>query len=223
MQYTLIDLGLIEYNKAYVFQRECVDKVKSGAASGFLVFCEHYPVFTLGRFAKEANLLVTEELARAKGADIIKTDRGGDITFHGPGQIITYPIFDLNRGRKDVHVFLRDLEEVVIRTLSDFGIYSFRSPGRTGAWTEQGKIASIGIGITKWITFHGLCLNVNADLKYFDMINPCGFSGIRTASMHEILKKCVDQGAVKEALAHNFSEVFDIDLGLKYSDNMAAI
>lgn len=212
MQCSIIDLGLTDYKRAYAFQKECVEELKSKRSGGFLIFTEHKPVFTLGRFAKRDNLLINEELARAGGIDIIKTDRGGDVTFHGPGQAVTYPIFNLTEIYRDVHRFLRDLEEAVILTMSEFKIASFRFKGRPGVWTDAGKISSVGIGISRWITYHGIAVNANVDLGYFKMIYPCGFKDIRVTSMKEILKKEVGSRLLKSRLSENFRRVFNLDI-----------
>ncbi|NQT90896.1 MAG: lipoyl(octanoyl) transferase LipB [Candidatus Omnitrophica bacterium] len=207
-----IDLGLTDFREAYKFQRQCLEEVKSGSSAGFLLFTEHRPVFTMGRFAKRDNLLIDEETAKARGIDIVKTDRGGDITFHGPGQMVAYPVFDLKKGIKDVHRFLSMLEDVAISCLKEFGIPSHRIKGRTGAWTDKGKIASIGIGVSKWVTFHGIAINANVDLDYFNMINPCGFKDIKVTSMKEMLGKEIDLPLLKDRLIKQFQHHFNIEL-----------
>lgn len=212
MQCISIDLGLTDYKQARAFQKECVDGVKSKVAEGFLIFTEHKPVFTLGRFAKWDNLLIDVETAESYGVEIIKTDRGGDITFHGPGQLLVYPILNLTDNRRDVHSFLRDLEEIVIRALAEFNVFSYRFNGRTGVWTKKGKIASIGIGISRWVTYHGIAINANVDLRYFEMIYPCGFKDIKVTSIKDILKKEIDSDILKCKLTRHFCDVFNLTI-----------
>ncbi|NQT94869.1 MAG: lipoyl(octanoyl) transferase LipB [Candidatus Omnitrophica bacterium] len=210
MSYRCIDLGLTSYRSAYDFQKQCVEEVKSGSVDGFLLLTEHNPVFTLGRFAQKENLLVGTEEAESKGIDVIETNRGGDITFHGPGQLVAYPIFNLSNHHKDVHRYLRELEKVAIGTLADFGLEAFSVKARTGCWMKNGKIASIGIGISRWVTYHGIAINANVDLKFFDMINPCGFKDIDVTSMKEMLGHDIDMEALKEKFIVNFSNIFNI-------------
>lgn len=212
MQYKVLDLGLIDYNKAYLIQKENLNLVKSGKCDGAIILGEHLPVFTIGRSASSDNFIISHDNVRSLGIDIVRTDRGGDITFHGPGQIVAYPIFNLNMHERDMHKFLRSIEEVVIDLLMCYGITSFRIAGRTGCWTRQGKIASMGIGASNWITYHGLALNANTELKYFDMINPCGYKDIKTTSMKEIMHKSVDMEGLKHNLLESFKKVFKIKL-----------
>jgi len=209
MGYKIIDLGLVSFDKAYCFQKEVLSSVKAREKSESLILAEHYPVFTIGRRGKQENILASTEKLNSRGIDIINTDRGGDITFHGPGQIVAYPIFDLTKRCKDMHKFLRDLEKVIILTLSDFCIDSFKVEGRTGCWTEKGKIASIGVAASGWVTYHGLALNANVDLSYFDMINPCGLKNISMTSMKQILCKEVDTEKLKKRLISRFGDVFE--------------
>lgn len=216
---TYIDLGLTDYRAAYIFQKQCVGEVKSKSSNGFLIFTEHKPVFTLGRFANGDNLLIGVKTAESYGIDIIKTDRGGDVTFHGPGQLLAYPILELSEGHRDVHRFLRALEEIIIRTLLEFGISSFRQKGRTGVWTEDGKISSIGIGISRWVSYHGLAVNANVDLRYFGMIHPCGFKDIKVTSMQDILKIEIDSDILKSRLTRQFCDVFNMTIVKKASLN----
>ncbi len=210
MGYKIIDLGLVSFDKAYCVQKEVLSSVKARESGESLILAEHYPVFTIGRLGKKENILAGAEKLNSRGIDIVNTDRGGDITFHGPGQIVAYPIFDLTKRCKDMHKFLRGVEEVIILTLSDYGIDSFRIKGRTGCWTDKGKIASIGVAASGWVTYHGLALNANVDLSYFDMINPCGFNNISMTSMQEILCEEVGMEKLKKGLISRFSDVFEI-------------
>jgi lipoyl(octanoyl) transferase len=210
MKFNIIDLGLVDYNKAYFFQKEIVSQVRKKEIAGAIIFSEHFPVFTVGRSGNKDNFILSADDIKARGINIIEADRGGDITFHGPGQIVGYPVFDLRGYYKDLHRYMRSLEDIIIRTLSCYGINSFKAEGRTGCWTKKGKIASIGIAATGWITYHGFALNVNMDLSYFDMINPCGFSDISMTSIKEMLGKEVDTNTVKSELIRDFEQVFSM-------------
>jgi lipoyl(octanoyl) transferase len=215
MKYSLIDLGLVDYKDAYIFQKNTLLKVRSGTMGGVLIFNEHRPVFTIGRSDKKNNLLVQPDALGLCGVDIIRVDRGGDITFHGPGQVVAYPVFDLRRHAKDLHKYLRDLEEVIIITLSKYDILSFRIKDRTGCWVQEGKIASIGISVSNWVTYHGFALNANVDLNYFNMINPCGLGDIKMVSMSSVLHQEIDLVQLKSRLVESFKEVF----GIQFSEN----
>jgi len=213
MPFKLFDLGLEDFQKARDFQEKTFQKVKNNKISGALIFCEHNPVITLGRSAKKENILTSpKELTRLK----IKThqiERGGDVTYHGPGQLCVYPIVNLRNYKKDINLYLRNLEKVIINTLSEFKIKSTRRKGLTGAWVKTKKIASIGIGIKNWITFHGIALNIKKDIiSNFSLIRPCGKDIIIT-SMEEILKEPLEVKRVKEVLTENFKKVFEITGG----------
>jgi lipoyl(octanoyl) transferase len=210
MKYSLIDLGLVDYKAAYAFQKKLHSQVRSGILDGALIFNEHRPVFTIGRSGKKNNFLLNRSVLDSCNADIINVDRGGDITFHGPGQIVAYPVFDLSRHTKDLHKYLRDLEEVIIIVLSKYDILSFRMKGRTGCWVEEGKIASIGISVSGWVTYHGLALNANIGLQYFNMINPCGLTDVKMVSMKSILHQEIDLTQLKSRLVEGFKEVFGV-------------
>jgi len=214
-----IDLGRMRYDEAYKAQRRYIAHVKAKREKEYLLFVEHENVFTLGRGADWNNLLVDKDQAQLSGIDIVETDRGGEITYHGPGQIVCYPILNMQAHYKDVHKYMFDLEEIVIRTLSKYGIASQRVDGRVGVWTETGKICSVGVGFTKWITYHGLALNANVDLKYFNMINPCGFKDINITSMKTILKKDIDTGKLKHSLMRNFSDLFNLEISQPIKEN----
>ena len=186
----------------------------------YLIFCEHNPVFTLGRSGKEANLLLNEEQLSLRGIEFFKTNRGGDITYHGPGQIVGYPIFDLDFFYQDVHRYVRDLEEVIIRALKDHGIEATRMEGLTGVWINDlktglsRKICAIGVHISRWVTLHGFALNVNTQLEYFNGIVPCGISDRNktVTSMQEELGTGVDMESVKRSLLKAFENIFEIEI-----------
>jgi lipoyl(octanoyl) transferase len=211
MNYKVLDLGVLDYTKAYAIQKENLSIVKSGNCDGVLILAEHLPVFTIGRSSIKNNFIIKQDNVQSLGADIVYTDRGGDITFHGPGQIVAYPVFNLNIHGKDMHKFLRNCEDVIIDAISTYDIRSFRVSGRTGVWTENGKIASIGIAASSWVTYHGLALNVNTELRFFDMINPCGYKNIKVTSMQEIMNQHIDENALKARLLRSFEKVFQIE------------
>ena len=178
---------------------------------------EHPPVFTLGKSGKMEHLLINEEILKAKGIDFIKTNRGGDITFHGPGQLVGYPILDLDNFFTDIHKYLRCLEEMIIKTLSDFGLNGARSDGETGVWLDLDtsfarKICAMGVRASRWVTMHGFALNINTDLSYFDYIIPCGIKGKAVTSIAKELKHEVDTTEVKEAILKHFSEIFGVEI-----------
>lgn len=212
MNYKVLDLGIIDYNKSYLIQKENLILVKSGNCDGVIIMAEHLPVFTIGRSSSSDNFLLSRDKIKSLGADIVYTDRGGDITFHGPGQLVAYPIFNLNMHGRDMHKFLRSIEDAIICLLAEYSIRSFRVPGRTGCWTDKGKIASIGIGASSWTSYHGMALNANTDLKFFDMINPCGYKDIKMTSMQEIIGQHIGMQTLKLRLLSSFEEIFKIKL-----------
>ncbi|HUU42200.1 MAG TPA: lipoyl synthase, partial [Planctomycetota bacterium] len=177
----------------------------------YLVLVEHPPVVTLGRRADRSNVRVSEDELRRRGFELHETARGGDVTYHGPGQIVGYPIIDLDRHRTGVREYLRLLEEVLIRTLAEFDIDGRRIDGLTGVWTDRGKVAAIGVAVRRWITYHGFALNVNTDLSHFRVITPCGISGRPVTSLAEILGREIDASAVRRVLEREFRAVFGFD------------
>lgn len=202
----IIDLGLIDYEEAYKIQKECVSKRRRGEIADTYILAEHPPVFTIGRSVKDDNLLVSEDFLAKKGIKALRVDRGGDITFHGPGQLVLYPILDLRPDKKDLHKYLRSLEAMAIKFLAGYGIDAFRVPEKTGAWVNSGKIASIGIGSSNWITFHGLSVNINVDLGYFSMINPCGLKGVEMVSVESVLGKSLYMSEARDKLVRIIDE-----------------
>jgi lipoate-protein ligase B len=201
----LHDLGVLDYRAARERQLEAVDARKQGACADTLFFVEHPHVITLGRAQQAlANVLAPGEV------DVISVERGGDVTYHGPGQIVAYPIIMLNEGERDLHRFLRNLEDGMIRTLARYGVVAGREPGKTGVWVEDRKIASIGIACRRWVTFHGLALNVTTDLSYFHRINPCGFqAGVMTSMARETGRDDLDMAEVKSHLAADLGAALD--------------
>ncbi len=204
-----IDLGRRDYRELWALQQRLVQRRQAGRIPDVLLFVEHPPTYTLGRGGKPEHLLVTEEELSRLGAVWVETDRGGDITYHGPGQIVGYPIVDLKQVDPDVHRYLRRLEEVLIRTLSGFGIVTHRKERLTGVWHREGKIAAIGVRISRWVTAHGFALNVSTELAYFNHIVPCGIVDRRVTSMEEALRKSVPLSSVKDSISREFGRGFD--------------
>ncbi len=200
------DLKHIDYFSAYKVQKETVLSVIAGE-NDVLILCEHDAVLTLGRIATEKNFLFTKEDIEKKGVTIARIDRGGEVTFHGPGQLVAYPIFNLNHQGRDLRVFLSKLEQVAIDFLKDFDIVAHRQEGQRGVWAGKDKIASIGVGVKKWVSFHGLAININTDLSYFSLIRPCGLDVLMT-SVASIKGKPVDFEKAKERLVYHFEQVF---------------
>lgn len=197
MQFRFFDLGLVEFKQAWDFQKEIFAKVKNNEFNAGLICCQHYPVITLGRSANRSHILINQNELTAKGISIYEIERGGDVTYHGPGQLVIYPILNLNYFKKDIDLFLRNLEGIVITLLAKFAIIAKRYRGLTGVWVERKKIASIGIAIKHWITFHGLAINIkNDDLENFSLIRPCGMD-IMMTSMETVLNKEVSINSVK--------------------------
>jgi lipoyl(octanoyl) transferase len=226
---SIVDLGLIPYAEAWELQKRVVAARKSGAIEDVLLFCEHPHVITLGRSGNRANLLASENVLRQKGVEFFETTRGGDITYHGPGQIVGYPILNLGAIRRDVVWYVRRLEEAMIRASADLGIDARREPGRTGIWVDTQerisaqssqsaqkreetaeKLAAIGIHISRWVTSHGFAYNVATDLRYFEMIVPCGIADRKATSLEKLLRRDVSLAEIKPLLAKHVGEVFGL-------------
>ncbi len=222
------DLGKMSYKDSWDLQQSIHDKMKEDKLSNrdstldyvpdhFLLMCEHNHVYTLGKSGSEDHLLYTEAQRKDEGIEYFKINRGGDITYHGPGQITCYPIFDLDDFFNDVHKYVRSLEEVVIRTIAHYGIEGQRYDGYTGVWVKNGqsmrKICAIGVHMSKWVTLHGLALNVNNDLSMYDGIIPCGITQAKTevTSMEKEVKSSIDFEEVKLKLKDEFAEVFEFE------------
>tara|TARA_B110000459_G_C16609757_1_gene495506 strand:- start:250 stop:942 length:693 start_codon:yes stop_codon:yes gene_type:complete len=222
------DLGHIDYKQAWDYQEKLFDQIiavkrqnireeTNLETQSYLLFCEHPHVYTLGKSGDEKNLLVNEEYLKSRGATFHKINRGGDITYHGPGQIVGYPILDLENFFTDIHKYLRFLEEAVILTLADYGIESGRSDGETGVWLESGtdnarKICALGVRSSRWVTMHGFAFNVNPDLDYFGNIIPCGIVDKSVTSMEQELGKKVDIQEVRDKLKVHLATIFEMTL-----------
>jgi lipoyl(octanoyl) transferase len=190
-------------------QAEHVTARQAGRSHDTLLLLEHDPVFTLGRNARHENVLLPDESLRARGFEVVETGRGGDVTYHGPGQLVAYPILDLSPDRRDVHRYVRDLEEVMIRTCADYGVIATRIEGLSGAWVGDSKIGAIGVRIARWVTSHGIALNVTTDLSAFRLIVPCGIRDHGVTSLERVLGRAIPLGAVMDRIQHHFAGVFE--------------
>lgn len=209
-QYKNFDLKTVDYQRAYAFQMERVQAALMYGEQS-LIFCEHPLVLTMGRLADEKHLLMSEAELVQRGVAVHHIDRGGEVTLHTAGQQVIYPILNLNTFKKDLHHYIHQLEEVVIDLLSQFDILAHRENQNTGVWVDSCKIASIGIGVKKWVTFHGIGLNVNTDLDTFKLIRPCGLD-VQMASMASVKKETISSDLVKERFMHSFNKVFEVSL-----------
>jgi lipoyl(octanoyl) transferase len=211
----VVDLGLIAYEDAFAVQRRIVAARKAGAVPDVLLLCEHPHVITLGRSGKRDHLLGSERLLEQMGVTFCETDRGGDITYHGPGQLVGYPILNLAGIRKDVVWYVRQIEEMMIRATAEFGIAAQRMEGKTGVWVETPgagaeKLAAIGVHISRWVTSHGFAYNVSTALRYFDLIVPCGIRDCRATSLEKLLGRAPDFAAASRKIAEHFGEIFGL-------------
>ena len=222
------DLGLIDYKKCWDYQEELFSEIlaikssnrkeeKTNKTNNYLLFCEHPHVYTLGKCGDEKNLLVNEEYLKSRGATFYKINRGGDITYHGPGQIVGYPILDLDNFFTDIHKYLRFLEEAIILTLKEYGLNGERSEGETGVWFDVGtekarKICAIGVKSSRWVTMHGFAFNVNADLSYYGNIIPCGIVDKQVTSLEKELGKKLDVEEVKSKLKLHLVHLFEMEI-----------
>ncbi len=224
------DLGVLSYDKSWEHQKRIFDNIvsqkinnrtlkKKIKTENYLLIVEHKPIYTIGKSGEISNLLLDDQELKLKGIDFKETNRGGDITFHGLGQIVGYPILDLDNFFTDIGLYLRTLEEVIISTIGFFGIKGFRIDGETGVWVKDEsnslkKICAFGIKASRWVTMHGFALNVNTDLTYFDNIVPCGISDKGVTSLQEILNQKISPKTVKEKLYENFARLFNAELSM---------
>lgn len=229
------DLGLRPYTESLTLQRALARARISGELDeDLLLLVEHPAVITLGRSSKDRHLLATPAMLEARGIELHEVERGGDVTFHGPGQLVGYPIIDLKRHKQDLHWYLRQVEEALIRALAPFGITGARSAGQTGVWSDGRKLASIGVHARDWVVWHGFALNVTTDLSFFDVIVPCGIAGVRMSSVEQemalrgdaALPSSIELGrAVRAQVVRGFSDVFSLEsteLDLAVLDRVAA-
>ncbi|MFQ5676060.1 MAG: lipoyl(octanoyl) transferase LipB [bacterium] len=211
-QGVLLKAGHLDYQAAWDLQKELFQRRLAGDIEDTLLLTEHPHTYTLGKSGHEENLVAEESALKARDIEVFRIDRGGDITYHGPGQIVGYPILDLHEHYLDVHRFLRDLEEVIIQTLAEYEIKAGRVEGLTGVWVEGAKVAAIGVKVTRWITMHGFAFNVNTDLSYFGNIVPCGISDKPVTSLERLLGRRLDFEEVLNVVCEKFGEVFGIEL-----------
>ncbi len=207
-------LGRTDYKEIWDLQTQLFELRAENKIPDILFLNEHNHVYTIGKSGNSHHLLATEEELRTTGADVYYNDRGGDITYHGPGQLVGYPILDLNKYYLDTHRYLRDLEEVMILTLKDFGITGTRAEGFTGVWVNGEKVAAIGVKVSRWITMHGFAFNVNTDLSYFDRIIPCGIFHKGVTSLQAVLNRTVDISEVNHSIIKNFEKVFGVKISI---------
>jgi lipoate-protein ligase B len=208
-----VELPAMEYRKAWNLQARLVNERKDKTIErDIILLLEHFPVFTLGNRGGFKNLNVSEDILKERGISLIHTERGGDITFHAPGQLVVYPIIDLRAARMSVTDYVENLEEIMIRTAADWGIKAVRNPLSRGVWVDNNKLGSIGIAIRRGICFHGMALNVNLSLEPFSWINPCGLDGIMVTSMEQVLSCEISMCQVREAVKSHIQEVFRAEL-----------
>ena len=211
-----IDLGLIGYAEANALQKRIVAARKAAAIEDVLLLCEHPHVITQGRNGKREHLLASEQVLRQKGVEYYETSRGGDITYHGPGQLVGYPILNLSAIRRDVVWYVRMLEEAMIRATAEFGITAGREPGKTGVWVKNShteeKLAAIGVHLSRWVTSHGFAYNVSTDLRYFDLIVPCGISDRKATSLEKLLGRNMVEKEVAPRIAKHLGKLFGLQM-----------
>jgi lipoyl(octanoyl) transferase len=213
----VVDLGFVEYRAAWELQRRIVAARKAGAVPDVLLLCEHPHVITLGRNGKLSNLRASHPVLRRMGVSFFETDRGGDITYHGPGQLVGYPILNLADIRRDVAWYMRSLEEAMIGATAELGVASHRVPGRTGVWVampdgqDEEKLAAIGVHLSRWVTSHGFAYNVSTDLRYFDLIVPCGIANKRATSLEKLLRRSVKMEEFSPRIAARLGEMLHLE------------
>ena len=223
----IIDQGLIPYAPAYELQRQLVAARKAGAIPDVLLLCQHPHVITLGRNGTRDHLRVSDALLQQKSIEFHCSDRGGDITYHGPGQIVGYPILDLTGHRRDIGCYVAQLEETMIRATADFGLAAKRVPGQHGAWLDtsagEAKLGALGVHLSRWVTSHGFAYNVSTNLSYFDLIVPCGIDGKGVTSLERALGRSIAIDEVRERLVAHFAEIFRFDAKPVSSQELAEV
>jgi lipoate-protein ligase B len=202
-----IELGLVPYAEAFTLQKREVDRLQRGEGDDVLLYVQHPHVITVGRNATASAILADRRLIASRGCDIVSTDRGGDVTYHGPGQLVGYPILRLEGSRRDIRRYVNDLEGVLIAALADFGVFAGRHPVHRGVWVHNRKIASLGIRISRWVTCHGFALNVSTDLSFFSLMNPCGIAGCTMTSLEQEMLSPVSMNAVRESVTRHFGAI----------------
>lgn len=205
------ELGLRDYGEVYHLQKRLHQGRVNDIIPDVVLLLEHPPTFTIGKTGSRKNILISAEKQKAENIGLFYVERGGDVTYHGPGQLVAYPIMDLEKRSRDLRGFVRQLEEVAIRTLAEFSIHATRDEDHAGVWVGLDEIAAIGLSVKKWVSMHGLALNVNTNLKHFSLINPCGFSDRKATSMAAILGHNVPMKQVNDCFKKHFSEIFRVD------------
>jgi lipoyl(octanoyl) transferase len=211
------NFGAVDYGTALALQRQKVAQRKARTISDTLLLVEHPHVYTLGRNARRENMLISFERLQTAGAEVFETDRGGDVTYHGPGQLVGYPILDLTQHRRDVAWYMRSLEEVMMGVAADFGVNANRIPGLTGVWVGNEKLAAMGVHISRWVTSHGFALNVNTDLHYFEWIVPCGIPDKGVTSLARLLDRSLSVEEVSKRVVAHFGRVFGMEMQVQQS------
>jgi lipoate-protein ligase B len=211
-EWRLLRLGIVDYVLAHDLQKKILLERIDDKCPDHLILLQHNPVITIGRSGDNKNILASKTLLESFGITVHEIERGGDVTYHGPGQLTGYPIIDLRSYQKDVHWYLRQLEEVIIRFLSDYNIAGKRVSGYTGVWVGDEKIAAIGVAVKRWVTYHGFALNVNPDLSHFKLINPCGITDKEVTSIVKILGHDVSMEEVEDKVVSAFAEVFSVEI-----------
>jgi lipoyl(octanoyl) transferase len=208
----ILELGLVDYDRARSIQLQLVNKRIAGSITDTFIFVEHPPTITIGQGVCDNNILVSEEDLKRRGVHVCETERGGDVTFHGPGQQVIYPIIDLDRRGRNLHRYLRDLEEIVIDFLKNYDLKGERVPGKTGVWVHDKKICAIGIAVKRWVSYHGLALNLSTDLSYFNLINPCGLPSSTVTSLESLTGIPMNRSRVFFELVGSIENIFQTEL-----------
>jgi lipoyl(octanoyl) transferase len=204
----IVDLGKKDYKEVWDLQKLIHGKRIENKIDNTLLLVEHLPVITMGKSGKNENLLYSRDALKEKGVSYYEIERGGDVTYHGPGQLVGYPIFNVKQGLAGIRPFIMNMEDAIIMTLADFNIAGKKQDKMIGVWVKEKKICSIGIAVKKWVSFHGFAFNVNTNLDHFNLIVPCGLKNVTMTSMHVLLNKSVDMNEVKKSIIRNFSRLF---------------
>lgn len=213
MKWHLLKFGIMDYEQAHNLQKQILQDRIENKCTDHLILLQHNPVITIGRSGDNKNIIAPQSILNSQGIKVYEIERGGDVTYHGPGQLTGYPIIDLRNYRKDVHWYLRQLEEVIIKFLSYYDIVGKRVSGLTGVWVGDEKIAAIGVAVKRWVTYHGFALNVNPNLSHFELIHPCGITDKEVTSLTKILGFDIDVREVEDKVITAFSDIFDVEIG----------
>jgi len=214
MKWHLLRLGIVDYEQAHSLQKQILQDRIDNKCTDHLILLQHNPVITIGRGGDNKNIIVPQTVLDSFHIKVYEIERGGDVTYHGPGQLTGYPIIDLRNYKKDAHWYLRQLEETIIRFLSYYNIVGKRVSGLTGVWVDDEKIAAIGVAVKRWVTYHGFALNINPDLSHFKLINPCGITDKEVTSLVKILGFNVDMAEVEDKIVSAFSDIFNVEIGI---------